>query len=288
MNNQKDGKVIASAQGFTNTLRLKHRAPVVNLPGVDATYGKWCRDVLVPEEGNVFVGADVTSLEDTLKQHYIYPHDPEFVEEMNTEGFDPHLTLAVLAGAITEDDYQFYINYKGGDDSRYKSIKDVRHPFKVVNYSAQYQVGKKTLARNSGMSEKEAQKLLDTYWDKNKAIVTVSKEQYVKTLRDGSMYLKNPINGFYYSLRNERDTFSTLVQGSGDYVFNVWLMFCRKMGIKVHMNYHDEWLTSAPQDKAKEIYAISEKAMDKLNEVLKLNKTVTADAQAGYSYAECH
>ena len=288
MNAQKDGKVIASASGFTNTLRLKHRAPVVNLPGVEATYGKWCRDVLVPEDGYVFVGADVTSLEDTLKQHYIYPHDPEFVEEMNTEGFDPHLTLAVLAGAITEDDYQFYINYKGGDDSRYKIIKSVRHPFKVVNYSAQYQVGKKTLARNSGMSEKEAQKLLDTYWEKNKAIVTVSKEQYVKTLPDGSMYLKNPINGFYYSLRNERDTFSTLVQGSGDYVFNVWLMFCRKMGIKVHMNYHDEWLASVPQDKAKGVFDISEKAMDKLNEALKLNKVVAADAQAGYSYAECH
>ena len=288
MNAQKDGKVVAGASGFTNTLRLKHRAPVVNLPSVDATYGEWCRDVLVPEEGRIFIGADVTSLEDTLKQHYIYPHDPAFVEEMNTEGFDPHLTLAVLADAITEEDYQFYINYNGGDDSRHKGIKSVRQPFKVVNYSAQYQVGKKTLARNSGMSEKEAQKLLDTYWEKNWAIVTVSKEQYIRTLRDGSMYLKNPINGFYYSLRNDKDIFSTLNQGSGDYVFNVWLMFCRKMGIKVHMNYHDEWLTSVPQDNAQEAYDISEKAMVKVNEALKLNKTVTADAQAGYSYAECH
>ena len=60
------------------------------------------------------------------------------------------------------------------------------------------------------------------------------------------------------------------------------------MGIKVHMNYHDEWLTSVPQDKAKEVFDISDKAMVKVNESLKLNKTVTADAQAGYSYAECH
>ena len=282
MNAQVNGKVVSSAQGFTNTLRLKHRAPVCNLPGVEAEYGEWCRDVLVPEDGYVFVGADVSSLESTTKCHYMYPHDPEYVKEMSEEGFDEHINLAKFAGAITQEDEDRYRAGNGSD------LKPIRKKFKPANYAGIYGVQKKTLSRQTGMTEAESQDLLDAYWNRNWAVKQVAKEQYVKTLRDGSMYLKNPINGFYYSLRNEKDIFSTLNQGSGDYVFNVWLMFCRKMGIKVHMNYHDEWLTSVPQDKAQEVFDISEKAMVKVNEALKLNKTVTADAQAGYSYAECH
>jgi hypothetical protein len=40
------------------------------------------------------------------------PLDPGYVEEMSVEGYDPHLRLAVFAGSITEEDYEFYVNYK--------------------------------------------------------------------------------------------------------------------------------------------------------------------------------
>lgn len=290
--NARDGnKVVSSAGGFTNTLRLQHRAPVVNLPGVEAEYGEWCRGVLVPETGKVMVGADVVSLEDTLKQHFIQPHDPEYVEEMNAEGFDPHVSLAVEAGRVTQEEYNRYVECKKSgneSDPTYQKVHKIRKPFKTVNYAAQYSVGKKTLARNSGMTEKEAQALLDTYWNKNWAVQKVAKEQYVKTLKDGSMWLKNPVNGFYYSLRYDKDRFSTLVQGTGDYVFNLWTMFCRKEGIVLHLNYHDEWLTSVTEGNQGEVYEKAQRAMDKVNEVLQLNKEVKMDAQEGYSYAECH
>jgi DNA polymerase I-like protein with 3'-5' exonuclease and polymerase domains len=170
----------------------------------------------------------------------------------------------------------------------YQKVHKIRKPFKTVNYAAQYSVGKKTLARNSGMTEKEAQALLDTYWQKNWAVQKVAKEQYVKTLKDGTMWLKNPINGFYYSLRYDKDRFSTLVQGTGDYVFNLWTMFCRKEGIVLHMNYHDEWLTSVFEGSQDQVHKKAQKAMDKVNEVLQLNKEIRMDAQEGYSYAECH
>lgn len=288
LNNQVDGKVVSSAGGFTNTLRLQHRAPVVNLPGVEAEYGEWCRGVLIPEEGKIMVGADVVSLEDTLKQHFIYPHDPEYVEEMNADGFDPHLSLGIEAGKVTEDDYQFYINCEDENDERFKSIKSIRKPMKTTNYACQYNVGAKTLARNSGMTEREAGQLIDAYWKKNWAIKRVAKGQYVKTLKDGTMWLKNPINGFYYNLRYDKDRFSTLVQGSGDYVFNLWALFCRKTGIQLHLNYHDEWLTSVPDGQQDLVYEKAQDAMDKVNETLKLNKEIKMDAQGGYSYAECH
>lgn len=285
---EEGGKVVASAGGFTNTLRFQHRSPIVNLPGVSAKYGKYCRDVLVAKDGYMMVGADVTSLEDSLKQHFIYPLDPEYVEQMNKENFDPHLALSIDAGRITEEDYDYYLNCKDESEQRFKAIKSIRKPMKTVNYACQYNVGAKTLARNSGMSEREAKVLIDVYWKKNWAVKKVAEEQYVKTLKDGSMWLKNPINGFYYSLRYERDTFSTLVQGSGDYVFNYWAMLCRRRGIKVLLTMHDEWLTEVPIGQEQDTIRLATEAMEELNERLQLNKTIRMDAQVGKSYANCH
>lgn len=285
---QVDGKVVASAGGFTNTLRFQHRAPVVNLPGVDAKYGKPCREVLTCGPDEIMVGADVTSLEDTLKQHFIYPLDPEYVEEMNVEGFDPHLALAVDAGRITSEEYEYYVNCKDESEPEFRRIKAIRKPMKTVNYACQYSVGSKTLSRNSGMSIKEAGELIDVYWKKNWAVNKVAEEQYVKTLKDGSLWLKNPINGFYYSLRYEKDRFSTLVQGSGDYLFNLWLLFCRQEGIKCSLNMHDEWLTITKKGIEQEVIEKATKAMEKVNQKLKLNKAVYMDAQVGKTYAACH
>lgn len=288
LKNEQDGFVVARSNGFTNTLRLKHAAPVVNLPGVEAQYGKWCREVLVADTGRVMVGADVSSLEDTLKQHFIYPHDPDYVNSMRTEGYDPHLSLAIDAGRITEDDYNYYTTCTDHSEDRFKRIHAIRKPMKTVNYACQYSVGAKTLSRNSGMSVKEAQELIDVYWRKNWAVNKVAQEQYVKTLKDGSMQLKNPINGYYYSLRYEKDIFSTLVQGSGDYCFNLWLMFCRKRGLKIQLDYHDEWLASVPKSQEEVVKRIAQESMDKVNETLKLNTTLKMDVQVGGNYAECH
>jgi hypothetical protein len=36
------------------------------------------------------------------------PLDPDYVEEMSREGFDPHLSLAVFSGDLTKDEYDFY------------------------------------------------------------------------------------------------------------------------------------------------------------------------------------
>jgi len=107
-----NGYVKAEISGLTNTLRFKHKKPLVNLPGVDKPWGKEIRGALIADEGTVLCGADMVSLEDTTKRHFIYPYDPGYVDEMATSDFDPHLKLLVLAGKITEDEYKFYAWYK--------------------------------------------------------------------------------------------------------------------------------------------------------------------------------
>ena len=103
--------VVAGAGGFTNTLRFKHRTPVVNLPKVGKFFGEEIRGSLVAKKGKIFLGSDMVSLESTTKRHYMYPHDPDYVEEMSQEGFDEHLNLSVFAGAITEDEERFFAWY---------------------------------------------------------------------------------------------------------------------------------------------------------------------------------
>jgi hypothetical protein len=107
-----NGYVKAEINGLTNTLRFKHKKPLVNLPGVDKPWGKEIRGSLIADEGTVLCGADMVSLEDTTKRHFIFPLDPELVAEQSRSDYDPHLKLAVVAGMISKEDYDFYVNYK--------------------------------------------------------------------------------------------------------------------------------------------------------------------------------
>src|SRR6056297_1128735 len=290
----KTGKLVAGAAGLTNTLRLKHRKPIVNLPGVGSPWGAEIRGCIVaPSENEVLCGADVSSLEDSTKRHFLWSYDPEYVESMNTEGFDPHMTLLVVAGEITHDDYEFYVDCKvhgigNKDRQRFEALDALRAPAKTTNYSSTYKVGVIKLARETGMTQREAQQFLDAFWKLNWAILKLEKDQYVKTLRDGSKWLKNPVSGFYHSLRSERDIFSTLNQSTGDYIFNLWVVNIRRMGVKTSLNYHDEVLFSLPQRHAKQTEELLKEAMKKVNKTLKLNVTIGADAEFGRSYDKCH
>ncbi len=85
---EKNGYVMAEVKGFTNTYDSS-RKPLVNLPGVDRPWGKEIRGCLTAPTGYVLCGADMTSLEDTTKRHYMQPYDPKYVHEMSQSGFDP-------------------------------------------------------------------------------------------------------------------------------------------------------------------------------------------------------
>jgi len=275
--------VVASAHGLTNTLRFKHRKPIVNLPGVGSPWGKEIRGCIVaPNDDEVLCGADVSSLESCTKRHLMWEYDPEYVTEMSKEGFDEHLDLAKHAGKITQDDID---KYNRGEAPE---VKPLRSKFKATNYSAIYGVGAPKLARETGMTQREAQELLKAYWGRNWAVEKLSKDQYVKTLKDGSMWLKNPVSGFYYSLRYDKDRFSTLNQGLGVYIFDLWVANMRKLGITILMQYHDEVLFSVPKGHEEQTEELLKQAMDEVNETLQLNVTIGADAEFGDSYDQCH
>ena len=307
-----DGYLQAGVAGLTNTFRFKHFKPLVNLPSVDKPYGDVIRGCLIAPEGYMLCGADMTSLEDTTKRHYMKPLDPDYVNEMSREGFDPHLDLAkyyyesVLVSTIEEEERKLkgiltagkkspsLVNILASLRASLKSyndgevdLKKLRKSYKVVNYSATYGVGAAKLARETGMSERDAKSLLKAFWSRNWAIEKVASAAKTREVLEG-MWLKNPVSGFWHSLRSEKDRFSTLNQSTGVFCFDTWVELCRENGIKCVGQFHDEVIALVKKGDEGTVEKVMHEAAIKLNQKVKLNVPLGTDVQFGNTYADIH
>jgi len=268
----------AEIQGLTNTLRFKHTT-IVNLPGTDKLYGREVRECLIPDEDCVLVGSDAVALEDLTKRHFMYEYDPDYVNEMSEDGFDPHLDLARVAGALSSEQIAAH---KDGKEDHGK----LRKVYKVVNYSATYGIGKAKLARDLKASVAFAGDLLQTYWTRNWSIKEIAANTKIKTIK-GSMWLLNPVSGFWYSLRYEKDIFSTLNQGTGVFCFDNWVREVRRYR-KITAQFHDEIIIKVGKDDVEVTKNILQKAITAVNNKLKLNIKLKVDTKSGGNYADIH
>tara|TARA_B100000497_G_scaffold73144_1_gene82066 strand:+ start:1094 stop:2938 length:1845 start_codon:yes stop_codon:yes gene_type:complete len=278
---QVGGFVKAEIAGLTNTLRFKHSKPLVNLPGVDKPWGKEVRGCLVaPDDNHTLCGADMTSLEDTTKRHYMQPYDPDYVKEMSKDGFDPHLDLALHSGAITQKQIDMH-------NSGEKSLKTLRKNYKVVNYSATYGVGAAKLSRETGMSVGQAGSLLTAYWERNKAVTEFVDDQPVRYI-GGQMWVQNPVSKFWHTLRFKKDVFSTLNQSTGAYCFDRWVYNYRSERPNLIGQFHDETINVVKKgDEALHTETLQD-AIKMLNKHLQLNVDLGIDVQYGATYADIH
>jgi DNA polymerase I-like protein with 3'-5' exonuclease and polymerase domains len=269
---------VAGIAGLTNTFRFKHRKPLVNLPAVDKPYGKEIRGLLTAPEGVELCGSDMVSLEDNTKRHYMKPLDPEYVEEMSCEGFDPHLDLAKHAGAVTQADID---RHTAGEID----LSALRKGYKAANYACVYGVGPATLSRQTGMTQGEAKKLIDAYWKRNWAVKKAADSQRVREI-DGQMWIRNPLSGFWHNLRYEKDRWSTLNQSSGVYCFDSWVRKIKHQGVRVIGQFHDEVIAEVTDrdHTTKTLKA----AIKEVNADLGMNVELDVDVQFGSTYADIH
>ena len=273
-----DGWLTAGASGLTNTFRFKHRKPLVNLPSVEKPWGAEVRGCLIAPEGEVLVGCDMVSLEDTTKRHYMQPLDPAYVAEMQRGGFDPHLDLAKHAGAVTQDQIDQHV-------AGTINLGSVRKSYKAANYSCVYGVGPATLSRATGLTQGEAKKLIDAYWERNWAVQKVAETRKVRQI-NGENWILNEVSGFWHSLRSDKDRWSTTNQSTGVYCFDRFVMLVKAAGEKVVGQFHDEVIIATDDSKRTERALLECK--DKLNELMKLNVPLGIDYAVGENYAEIH
>ena len=289
-----EGYLIASVGGFTNTMRFKHRKPIANLPKVSKPYGKQIRGSLIArDENHLFCGSDMSSLEDSTKQHYMYFYDPDYVKEMRIPGFDPHTDIAVFANLMTKEEEETFKQLKKkehlSEDEQeiFTYLSNIRGDAKVVNFAGVYGAGPPKLMVVLGCTLEFAQKLHKAYWIRNKAVKQVSADAVYKTVRK-QLWLWNPVAKMWYYLKELKDIFSTLNQGTGVYCFDTWLRNVRKLGIKVMLQYHDELGFDFRKEDREEIKTKLQTAIEKANEELKLNVPLGISIDIGDNYGEAH
>lgn len=286
-----NGYVIAGASGFTNTLRLKHKKPIVNLPGVtkkgDLRDGQIIRECIIAKDGHILCGSDISSLEDQTKRHYMWKYDPDYVTDQIAEDYDPHLDLAFRAGALTKQEVQEHKLYAKTKGKQGVDHGRTRHVYKTANYSCVYGIGVAGLSRATGLSKKEAAQLREDYWERNWSIVDMGEDVITKVIHN-QMWLINPVNQYWYSVRNNKDIFSTLNQGTGAFVFDLWIKFMNAQGLYPFIQYHDEVLLNIRPGEEQSVKEILDSCMKRVNKTLSLNVEIKVDVQFGKTYADVH
>lgn len=297
LRDHEDGWIKAQIKGLTNTLRFQHTT-IVNLPKVGKLFADSIRASLVAPQGYILCGSDMASLEDRIKQHFIFPYDPEYVKSMNQKDFDPHLIIAVIAGMCSQadaDNYKWY-NSLADEEKKVadavkidwaKRTKPVRDIAKNGNYACQYGAGPPRLVLTCGISLDAARTLHAAYWQLNWAIKKVASVQVTKII-DDQMWLLNPVSGFWYSLRYEKDIFSTLVQGTASYCFDLWVEYVLAEREQLTGQFHDEFIICIKEGSQKQCEELLTRALDKTNKQLGLNRELGISIQFGHKYSEIH
>ncbi len=287
-----EGYVYAAIQGLTNTLRFKHKV-CVNLPSTRKPYGKEIRSLLTASsDEKELCGSDMSSLEDRTKQHYMWKHDPEYVKDMQTPGFDPHLDMCLEANMISIEQSNWYKAYNkdtASDEEHeiHDALALIRHGGKSTNYAATYGATGPTIARAANVADEIGEQLFEAYWKRNWSLTAIADECIVKNSR-GMKWLWNPVAEIWFWLKAEKDRFSTLNQGTGTYAFDRWLYHIIEQRPQITGQFHDEGIFELLKGHREAMSKVLNTAMDKTNNELQLNRELGCDIDFGDTYADIH
>lgn len=176
----------------------------------------------------------------------------------------------------------------------FAKLTKLRSLGKATNYSCQYQAGVATISRNTKMTMKQAKKLHEAYWQLNWSLKEIPNMLKTKVTSNGETWQLNPVNGFWYNLRTKKDSFSTLVQGTGAYIFDIWTFFlakiCKQRGLVFALaaQFHDEIVLRVPEGEEDVYKKATSDAMGLVNKHIKLHTTIACDIQFGKAYSEIH
>jgi hypothetical protein len=322
-NADENGYIVQGLSQLAVTLRWQHSV-IVNFPRYtgkgDVRDGRWIRECIIAGIRKKIVQSDLSGIESRTSDHYTFHINPDRIKKTKEKYFDPHTEIAVASNLMTPDEeiwfkwtkenkdrkeageeplspetfgtpsdvFHLLQNLEGDEAKKLMDrLKMARSKGKTTNYASLYLVGANTLSRNLEISKKEAQNLIDGYWKINYAVKKFSESLTVKKV-NGENWILNPINKFWYNLRNEKDRFSVVNQSSAVYCFNMWVYNVSKFGIFPNIQNHDDLALVCDESKTEEYKGILEKAMENLNKQLKLNIEIACEIQVGDNLAETH
>lgn len=267
-------------QTVTQTGRLSSSEPnLQNIP-VKIELGRQIRKLFTPvNSDNVFVSADYSQVE-----------------------------LRVLAQICGDENL---INaFKNNEDIHTQAaskiyqvdIKDVtpkmRSDAKMVNFGLLYGKTEFTLAKDLGISRKEAKDIIDTYFTKYPKIkkymfdiVEFAKENgYVKTLLGRIRYIKELSDRNYMTrLAGERMALNTPIQGTAADIMKIAMIKTQKalqenkLNAKIVLQIHDELVIETSKEDLKKVKEILISSMEN---AVKINVPLTVSCASGENLYE--
>lgn len=300
---REDGTVVAEASKFTRTFRYGHKGCFVNLPSNTSTHGELVRICLEAPEGFDWVNCDLKSLESKASNIAVSPWAS--YEYLNKPvDHDPHIEVSVAAGLMSFEEGEFYKWYKNKgveencpedfknlDDEKRKSeiirLGDLRAMGKKTNYSALYGIGAAKLAKQLNVSQTEAKKIIEAYWEIHKPVREFTKTLVSKTV-DGRDWVYSPFTKLWINFKGDHNKFNAVIQNFGAVVHARLMYFYVQHGIKIIANYHDEVSWYWPKGQQEECKQIVATCVDLLNQSFGFDIKFEATPEFADSYGLCH
>jgi len=280
--NPDTGRVHATFhQTVAATGRISSSDPnLQNIP-IRSALGRRIREAFVAEPGHVLLSADYSQIELRVLAHL--SKDPTLIETFR-RGEDVHeRTAREVFGALSS---------VPGDEQRRVS--------KMINYALLYGKTAFSLARDIGVSKKEAEAFIQTYFARypgvkryiDGLVEDARRTGTVRTLLGRLRRLPElGARNFQVRMEAERQARNTPIQGSAaDLIKKAMLdldreLRSRRLGSRLILQIHDELLLEVPESEADAALAL---VKDVMEGALALEVPLVVDARLGRSWAEAH
>ena len=268
-------------QAITSTGRLSSTEPnLQNIP-IKTAEGRRIREAFVPEKGNVLISADYSQIELRIMAHL--SKDKNLTNAFNA-GLDVHSATAAEV---------FDVSLESVTENQRRSAK-------AINFGLMYGMSAFGLTRQLDIPRAEAQKYLDTYFERYTGVkdymantkAQAKEDMYVETLMGRRLYLNeiNAANGLRRQAA-ERAAINAPLQGSAADIIKKAMIdingFLKKEipETKMIMQVHDELIFETPEKSADDVLNLMKNMMEA---AVKLDIPLIADAAIGKNWNEAH
>ncbi|HNB69982.1 MAG TPA: DNA polymerase I [Acidobacteriota bacterium] len=266
-------------QAATATGRLSSTKPnLQNIP-IRTEFGRRTRRAFVAEDGNILIAADYSQIELRLLAHIT--GDPVMTEAfLHNEDIHTKTARAVFGAQTPEE------------------LKQARRLAKATNFGIAYGVGAFGLARNVGISRKEAKKAIDSYFATYPGIKRYMEETpekgretgYVRTMF-GRMRRFPDLTSRNYTVRSraEREAINAPIQGAAADLMKLAMIRIAEqfktedLKTRMLLQVHDEILFEAPKDEAEHVATIVKETMETVHQ---LNVPLVAEVHMGDNWLD--
>lgn len=277
-----DGRIHTSFnQVETRTGRISSLEPnLQNIP-IRTPLGRELRKFFIAGDGETLIDADYSQIE--LRVLADLSNDENMINAFNS-GVDIHTTTASQVFGLPVD----------------MITKELRSRAKAVNFGIVYGIGAFSLAKDIGVSRKEAQEYINNYLATFSGVekymnhmIELAKERgYSETLFNRRRYLPE-LSSSNHMLRafGERVARNMPIQGTAADIIKIAMVKVDKrltdenMKSRLILQVHDELIVEAPEDEAQKALEIVTQEMEN---ACKMKVCLRADGKIGKTWFDAH